>query len=90
MNIPNLFNQSQNCHLPKVEPIENDEDYKELNSEITKVLQQMEVKDNSQQDKADTINIITDSNDNEEKANNISDYNLFNNKIKDYFIKRIF
>ena len=79
MNIPNLFNQSQNCHLPKVEPIENDEDYKELNSEITKVLQQMEVKDNSQQDKADNINIITDSNDNEEKANNISDYNLFNN-----------
>ena len=85
MNIPNLFNQSQNCHLPKVEPIENDEDYKELNSEITKVLQQMEVKDNSQQDKADTINIITDSNDNEEKANNISDYNLFNNNYNNIF-----
>ena len=85
MNIPNLFNQSQNCHLPKVEPIENDEDYKELNSEITKVLQQMEVKDNSQQDKADNINIITDSNDNEEKANNISDYNLFNNNYNNIF-----
>ena len=85
MNIPNLFNQSQNCHLPKVEPIENDEDYKELNSEITKVLQQMEVKDNSQQDKADNINIITDSNANEEKANNISDYNLFNNNYNNIF-----
>ena len=44
----------------------------------------MEVKDSSQQDKADNINIITDSNDNEEKLN-ISDYNYFNNNSNNLF-----
>ena len=44
----------------------------------------MEVKDSSQQDKADNINIITDSNDNEEKSN-ISDYNYFNNNSNNLF-----
>lgn len=45
----------------------------------------MEVKDSSQQDKADNINIITDSNDNEEKSNNISDYNYFNSNYNNLF-----
>ena len=44
----------------------------------------MEVKDSSQQDKTDNINIITDSNDNEEKSN-ISDYNYFNNNSNNLF-----
>lgn len=29
MNIPNLFNQPHNGHLPKVETVDNEEDYKE-------------------------------------------------------------
>ena len=45
----------------------------------------MEVKDSSQHDKADNINIITDSNDNEEKSNNISDYNYFNSNYNNLF-----
>ena len=62
--------------------------YNRLNSEITKVLQQMEFgkSESSQTDKNDNINIIADDNESNSKGNPsiISDYNIFNGASNNY------